>query len=247
MIQITFPDKKTREYPEGVTGMEIAKSLSNSLAREVYAIGINGETWDLSRPILSNSEIKLYKWEDDEGRHAFWHSSAHLMAEALEKLYPGIKFGIGPAIENGFYYDVDLGEGRTLTDADLVVVEKTMNDLAATNSVYARKPVSKADALDYFTKKGDQYKIELITDLIDGQITLYSQGQFVDLCRGPHLPDTSPIKAIKLLSIAGAYWRGNEKNKQLTRIYGITFPKQKLLDEYLEMLEQAKLRDHRKL
>jgi threonyl-tRNA synthetase len=247
MIQITFPDKKTREYPEGITGLEIAKSLSNSLAREVYSIGVNGETWDLSRPISVNSEIKLFKWEDEEGRHAFWHSSAHLMAEALEKHYPGIKFGIGPAIENGFYYDVDLGEGRSITDSDLPLIEKTMNELASKNSVYSRKPVSKADALDYFSKKGDHYKIELITDLTDGQITLYSQGQFVDLCRGPHLPDTSPIKAIKLLSIAGAYWRGNEKNNQLTRIYGITFPKQKQLDDYLEMLEQAKLRDHRKL
>jgi threonyl-tRNA synthetase len=247
MIRITFPDKKTREYPEGITGLDIAKSLSNSLAKEVYSIGVNGETWDLSRPILSDAEIKLYKWDEDEGRHAFWHSSAHLMAEALEKLYPGIKFGIGPAIENGFYYDVDLGEDRTISDADLPLIEKTMNELASTNSIYQRKPVSKAEALDYFSKKGDPYKIELITDLQDGEITFYSQGQFVDLCRGPHLPDTSPIKAIKLLSIAGAYWRGNEKNKQLTRIYGITFPKQKQLEEYLEMLEQAKLRDHRKL
>lgn len=247
MIRITFPDKQSREYPEGVTGLEIAKSLSNSLAKEVYSIGVNGETWDLSRPIYNSSEIKLYKWEEDEGRHAFWHSSAHLMAEALEKLFPGIKFGIGPAIENGFYYDVDPGEGRTISDADLPLIEKTMIELAAKNSIYHRKSVSKAEALDYFSKKGDPYKIELITDLQDGEITLYSQGQFIDLCRGPHLPDTTPIRAIKLLSIAGAYWRGNEKNKQLTRIYGITFPKQKQLDEYLEMLEQAKLRDHRKL
>lgn len=247
MIQITFPDGRMREYPEGTTGMEIARSISQNLAKEVYSISVNGEVWDLTRPITRDATVKLHKWEDEEGRHAFWHSSAHLMAEALEKIYPGINFGIGPAIENGFYYDVDPGEGRSISDADLPVVEKTMMELAAKNEAYTRKPVSKPEALEYFTGKGDPYKLELIRDLQDGEITLYNQGQFVDLCRGPHLPDTSPIKAIKLLSVAGAYWRGNEKNKQLTRIYGITFPKQKQLDEYLEMLEQAKQRDHRKL
>lgn len=236
-----------REYPEGTTGMDIARSISQNLAREVYSISVNGEVWDLTRPITRDASVKLHKWEDEEGRHAFWHSSAHLMAEALEKIYPGIKFGIGPAIENGFYYDVDPGEGRSISDADLPVVEKTMMELAAKNEIYTRKPVSKPEALEYFTGKGDPYKLELIRDLQDGEITLYNQGEFVDLCRGPHLPDTSPIKAIKLLSVAGAYWRGNEKNKQLTRIYGITFPRQKQLDEYLEMLEQAKQRDHRKL
>ncbi len=247
MIQITFPDGRKREYPEGTTGMEIARSISQNLAKEVYSISVNGEVWDLTRPISRDASVKLHKWEDEEGRHAFWHSSAHLMAEALEKIYPGIKFGIGPAIENGFYYDVDPGEGRSISDADLPAVEKTMMELAAKNEIYTRKPVSKPEALAYFTGKGDPYKLELIRDLQDGEITLYNQGDFVDLCRGPHLPDTSSIKAIKLLSVAGAYWRGNEKNKQLTRIYGITFPKQKQLDEYLEMLEQAKQRDHRKL
>lgn len=247
MIKITFPDKSLREYPEGITAVEIAKSLSNSLASEVIAATVNGDIWDVTRPIKTDASIKLHKWDDDEGKHAFWHSSAHLMAEALEALYPGIKFGIGPALENGFYYDVDLGDGRTITEADLAKVEQKMMELARTKSAYIRKEVSKKDALEYFTQKGDQYKLELISELEDGTISLYSQGNFVDLCRGPHLPDTGHIKAIKLTSIAGAYWRGNEKNKQLTRVYGITFPKQKLLEEYLVMLEQAKLRDHRKL
>lgn len=246
MIKITFPDNNVREYQEGITGYEIARSLSNSLANEVLSISVNGEVWDLSRPITTDASIKLHKWDDEDGKHAFWHSSAHLMAEALEALYPGVKFGIGPAIENGFYYDVDLGD-RTISDSDLPAIEAKMTELARTKSAYARKDISKNDALTYFTKKGDPYKIELINDLEDGKITLYTQGNFTDLCRGPHLPDTSYIKAIKLLSIAGAYWRGNEKNKQLTRIYGVTFPKQKMLDEHLEMLEQAKLRDHRKI
>jgi threonyl-tRNA synthetase len=247
MIKIKFPDNTIREYNEGITSLEIAKSLSNSLANEVIAATINNDIWDVTRSIKNDATIILHKWDDEAGKHAFWHSSAHLMAEALEALYPGIKFGIGPAIENGFYYDVDLGEGRTITDADLVKVEQKMIELARQKNQYIRKEVSKAEALDYFRKKGDPYKLELINDLVDGTISFYNQGNFVDLCRGPHLPDTGYIKAIKLTSIAGAYWRGNEKNKQLTRIYGITFPKQKMLDEYLEMLEQAKLRDHRKL
>jgi threonyl-tRNA synthetase len=246
MIKITFPDKSVREFQEGITGYEIAASLSNSLAKEVLAITVNGEVWDLTRPILKDSTIKLHKWDDPEGKHAFWHSSAHLMAEALEALYPGVKFGIGPAIENGFYYDVDLG-GTSISDTDLSKVEAKMKELIQTKSPYIRTEVSKSDALKYFTQKGDPYKIELISELTDGTISFYKQGNFTDLCRGPHLPDTSPIKAVKLLTLAGAYWRGNEKNKQLTRIYGVTFPKQKMLDEYLEMLEQAKLRDHRKI
>ena len=247
MIKITFPDQSVREYNEGISAIEIAKSISNSLAGEIIAATVNGNTYDASRPITADASIKLHKWDDNEGKHAFWHSSAHLMAEALEATFPGVKFGIGPAIENGFYYDIDLGEGRTITEADLVKVEQKFMELARQKSPYIRKEVSKAEALEYFTQKGDPYKIELISELEDGTISFYSQGNFVDLCRGPHLPDTSYIKAVKLTSIAGAYWRGNEKNKQLTRIYGITFPKQKLLEEYLVLLEQAKLRDHRKI
>jgi len=246
MIKITFPDKNVREFQEGITGYDIASSLSNSLAKEVLAITVNGEVWDITRPITKDATIKLHKWEDAEGKYAFWHSSAHLMAEALEAIYPGVKFGIGPAIETGFYYDVDLG-GTSISDADLSKVEAKMKELVQTKNPYLRSEVSKAEALKYFTEKGDPYKIELISELTDGTISFYKQGSFTDLCRGPHLPDTSPIKAIKLLTLAGAYWRGNEKNKQLTRIYGVTFPKQKMLDEYLEMLEQAKLRDHRKI
>lgn len=246
MIKITFPDQSVREYNEGITGYEIASGLSNSLAKEVLSITVNGEVWDLTRPITKDASIKLHKWDDEEGKHAFWHSSAHLMAEAIEALYPGVKFGIGPAIENGFYYDVDLG-GTTISDTDLPKIEEKMRELAAKKLAYNRTEVSKDEALKYFTQKGDPYKIELITDLQDGTISFYKQGSFTDLCRGPHLPETGLIKAVKLLSIAGAYWRGNEKNKQLTRIYGITFPKQKLLDDYLVMLEQAKQRDHRKL
>ncbi len=246
MIKITFPDNTVREFPEGSSALDVAKSISNSLANEVIASTINGDLWDATRPINQNATIKLHKWDDDEGKHAFWHSSAHLMAEALETLYPGVKFGIGPAIENGFYYDVDLGN-TTITEADLVKVEQKMLEIARLKVVYKRREVSKAEALDYFRKKGDPYKLELISELQDGTISFYTQNNFTDLCRGPHLPDTGFIKAVKLTSIAGAYWRGNEKNKQLTRIYGITFPKQKLLDEYLEMVEQAKLRDHRKI
>jgi threonyl-tRNA synthetase len=247
MIKITFPDQSVREYPEGITGLEIAASLSNQLAKEVLAASVNGQTWDLSRPITTDATFKLYKWDDEEGKHAFWHSSAHLMAEALEALRPGVKFGIGPAIENGFYYDVDPGEGNVITDNDLKDIETKMLEFARAKQPIVRKDVTKAEALDFFTKKNDPYKIELISELTDGTISFYEQGAFTDLCRGPHLPDTSYIKAVKLTSIAGAYWRGNEKNKQLTRIYGITFPKQKMLDEYLVMLEQAKERDHRKI
>ncbi len=247
MINITFPDNSVRQYEEGISGIDIAKSLSNSLAREVLAITVNDEIWDITRPIHTDASIRLHKWDDQEAKHAFWHSSAHLMAEAIEKHFPGTKFGIGPAIENGFYYDVDPGEGRQITDADLPGLEKTMKELASRKEEYTRREVSKKEALKYFTEKGDEYKIELITDLEDGTISLYSQGDFTDLCRGPHLPDTSPLKAIKLLNIAGAYWRGDEKRRMLTRIYGITFPKQSMLDEYLTMLEKAKERDHRKI
>lgn len=247
MINITFPDHSVRQYEEGVSGIDIAKSLSNSLAREVLAITVNEELWDINRPIHNDASIRLHKWEDPEAKHAFWHSSAHLMAEAIEKLFPGTKFGIGPAIENGFYYDVDPGEGRQISDTDLPAIEKMMKELASKKEQYSRREVSKIEALKYFTEKGDEYKIELISDLEDGTISLYSQGDFTDLCRGPHLPDTSPLKAIKLLNIAGAYWRGDEKRRMLTRIYGITFPKQSMLDEYLVMLEKAKERDHRKI
>ena len=227
--------------------MDIAKSLSNSLAREVLSINVNDELWDLNRPIRKDATIKLNKFDDPDGKHAFWHSSAHLMAEAIESLYPGTKFGIGPAIENGFYYDVDPGEDVVITDADLPRIENKMKELASQNEDYSREEVSKEKAMQYFSKKGDEYKTELISELEDGTISFYHQGNFTDLCRGPHLTDTSPIKAIKLLNVAGAYWRGDETRKQLTRIYGITFPKAKMLEEYLEMLEQAKLRDHRKL
>lgn len=246
MIKITFPDGNVREYQEGISSLEIAKSISEGLARKVLSAEVNGEVWDLSRPITTDATFKLFTWDDEKGKSTFWHSSAHLMAEALETLFPGVKFGIGPAIDNGFYYDIDLG-GRVLTLEDLPKIEEKMKELAKKNSAYIRKAVSKADALAYFTDKGDEYKLELINDLEDGSITFYSQGDFVDLCRGPHIPETGHIKAIKLLNIAGAYWRGDEKNKQLTRIYGITFPKQTELEEYLKMLEEAKKRDHRKL
>jgi threonyl-tRNA synthetase len=247
MIEITFPDKRIREFAEGVTGLEIAGSISNSLAREVVAITVNGELWDATRPISESASIQLHTFDSDEGKHAFWHSSAHLMAEALEVHFPGIKFGIGPAIEAGFYYDVDPGEGKVITEADLEKIEKTMLELARSKNSYQRVPVSKDEALNVFRLKGDEYKMELISELLDGTITLYKQGNFTDLCRGPHLPDSGFIKSVKLLAIAGAYWRGNEKNKQLTRIYGISFPKQKLLDEYLILLEEAKKRDHRRV
>ena len=245
-IKISLPDGSVREYPVGVKGIEIAQSISEGLARVSLAIEVNGELWDLSRPINKDSSIKILTWNDKGGKYAFWHSSAHLMAEALESLYPGVKFGIGPPIENGFYYDVDLGD-KAFGDDDLAAVEAKIKELAKQESTFSRRDVSKAEALDYFTKKGDQYKLELINGLEDGSITFYQQGNFVDLCKGPHIPHTGFIKAIKLLNVAGAYWRGDEKNKMLTRIYGITFPKQKELEEYLHMLEEAKKRDHRKL
>ena len=247
MIKITFPDGSVREYNKGISSLEVAEQISPRLAKEVYAATVNGEIWDLTRPINIDANLKLHKWEDAEAKHAFWHSSAHLMAEALESLYPSMKFGIGPAIENGFYYDVDPGDGISITEADLQPIEDKMKELASKNLTYNRRDISKKEALDFFTKKGDDYKTELISELEDGTITLYTQGNFTDLCRGPHLPSTEPLKAIKLLSVAGAYWRGNENRKMLTRIYGITYPKQKLLDEYLVFLEEAKRRDHRRI
>jgi threonyl-tRNA synthetase len=247
MIKITFPDGSVKEYNEGITSLRIAEQISPKLAKEVYAATVNGEILDLTRPITTDATLKLHKWEDEEAKHAFWHSSAHLLAEALEALYPGIKFGIGPAIENGFYYDVDPGEGKVITETDLPAIENKMKEFASQNQVYNRRDVSKKDAIDLFTKKGDEYKTELISELVDGTISLYTQGNFTDLCRGPHLASTEPIKAIKLTSVAGAYWRGNENRKMLTRIYGITFPKQKMLDEYLVFLEEAKRRDHRRI
>ena len=246
-IKITFPDGSVRDYEQGITSLAIANDISPRLAVDVLSATVNGEVWDLSRPINSDASLKLNKWDDPEGKYAFWHSSAHLMAEAVESLYPGTKFGIGPPIENGFYYDIDPAGGTAITEADLPKIEDKMRELAAQKEGFMRESVSKADAVKYFTKKGDEYKLELIEDLEDGNITFYKQGNFTDLCRGPHLIDSSSIKAIKLLSVAGAYWRGDEHNKQLTRIYGITFPKKKMLDEYLERLEEAKKRDHRKL
>src|SRR6056297_2102596 len=247
MVKITLPDNSEREYPEGIRGIDIAKDISPRLAKEVLSITVHDEVWDLHRPIHEDASIKLHKWEDEEGKHAFWHSSAHLLAEALESLYPGIKFGIGPSIDNGFYYDVDLGEDRIITDADFPKIEKKMKELAQQKNEYTRREVPKNEALDYYTQKGDEYKTELISDLEDGTITFYEHGNFTDLCRGPHLPNTGYIKAIKILNVAGAYWRGDENRKQLTRVYGITFPKQKMLEEYLVMLEEAKKRDHRKI
>ncbi|HPS13344.1 MAG TPA: threonine--tRNA ligase [Prolixibacteraceae bacterium] len=247
MINITLPDGSIKQYDQQVSGLDIANSISPRLAAEVLAVSVNDEVWDLTRPITSNASVKLFKWDDKEGKHAFWHSSAHLMAEAIEALYPGTKFGIGPAIETGFYYDIDLPEGKVITDKELEPIEKKMLELARQKNNIIRSEISKTDALNLFEEKGDQYKLELIRDLEDGTITLYKQGNFTDLCRGPHIPNTEPIKAIKLLSVAGAYWRGNEKNKMLTRIYAVTFPKAKLLEEYLILLEEAKKRDHRKI
>ncbi len=247
MIKITFPDGSVREYNEGITGLQIAETISSRLAQEVLAIGVNGETWDLTRPINQDASIKLYKWEDEEGKHAYWHSSAHLMAEALQELYPNIKFGIGPAIENGFYYDVDPGDDVQIKESDLPAIEAKMIELAAKGEDIVRKDIAKSEAMKRFSDIDEVYKVELINDLEDGTITLYSQGNFTDLCRGPHLPNTGKIKAIKVLNVAGAYWRGDEKRKMLTRIYGITFPKKKMLDEYLVLLEEAKKRDHRKI
>ncbi|MGB4848887.1 MAG: threonine--tRNA ligase [Saprospiraceae bacterium] len=246
MIKITLPDGSVREYEAGTTSMDIARSISEGLARNVLAAKVNGEIWDASRSINTDSTLQLLTWNDTGGKFAFWHSSAHLMAEALESIYPGVKFGIGPAIENGFYYDIDLGD-RSLSPDELPKIEEKMLELARQKNEYKRSNVSKADAVDYFRKKDDEYKLELLQDLTDGEITFYQQGNFVDLCRGPHIPNTEKIKAVKLTNIAGAYWRGDEKRKQLTRIYGITFPQQKELTEYLVLLEEAKKRDHRKL
>jgi len=245
MIKITFPDGTVKQFAKGTTAFEIATSISPRLAADSLAASVNGVTVDMTLPIEEDASIKFYKWEDAEGKHAFWHTSSHLLAEALESLYPGIKFGIGPAIENGFYYDVDCP--TPITEGDLQKIENKMIELARQKEELQRREVPKAEALKTFTEKGDQYKVELISDLEDGTISFYTNGAFTDLCRGPHLPNTGFIKAIKLLSIAGAYWRGNEKNKMLTRIYGISFPKKSMLDEYLQMLEEAKKRDHRKL
>jgi threonyl-tRNA synthetase len=246
MINITLPDGSVRQYEQGVSAMGVALSISEGLARNVLAASVNGEVWDANRTIETDAHVKLFTWNDKEGKATYWHSSAHLMAEALEALYPGVKFGIGPAIDNGYYYDVDMGN-ITLTPADLPKIEEKMLELARTKSQYVRKEVAKADAIVYFTDKNDEYKLELLEGLEDGSITFYTQGNFTDLCRGPHIPDTSSIKAVKLMSLAGAYWRGDEKRKQMTRIYGITFPKAKELTDYLELLEEAKKRDHRKL
>ena len=246
MIKVTFPDQSVKEFAAGTTPLQIAESISQRLAQEVLAASVNGQEWDLSRPIEEDATIQLYKWDDPEGKHAFWHSSAHLMAEALQELYPGIKFGIGPAIENGFYYDVDPGE-TAIKEGDFSAIEAKMMELAARKEEIVRKSITKSDALKMFGDRGEEYKVELISELEDGTISTYTQGAFTDLCRGPHLPNTAPIKAVKILSIAGAYWRGDEKRHQLTRLYGITFPKKKMLDEYLTMLEEAKKRDHRKI
>ena len=246
MIKITFPDNSVKEFESGVTPLEIAQSISPRLAQDVLASSVNGQEWDLSRPITEDATLQLFKWDDPEGKHAFWHSSAHLLAEALQQLYPGVKFGIGPAIENGFYYDIDPGEYK-LTDADFAKIEQRMLELAREKQAIVRKDISKADALKMFGDRGETYKCELISELEDGHITTYTQGDFTDLCRGPHLPDTGAIKAAKITSLAGAYWRGDEKRNQLVRVYGITFPKKKMLDEYLALLEEAKKRDHRKL
>ena len=245
-INITLPDNSVKQFPKGTTALEIAGSISEGLARNVLAAKVDSEVWDATRPIHADSSLQLLTWNDEEGKGAMWHSSAHLMAEAVELLYPGVKFGIGPDIENGFYYDIDFMD-YTISADDLEKIEKKMQELAREKQTFNRREVSKAEALEYFTKKNDEYKIEMISELEDGEISFYESGYFTDLCRGPHLPDTSPIKAIKLLNIAGAYWRGDVNRKQLTRIYGITFPKQKELTEYLEMLEEAKKRDHRKL
>jgi threonyl-tRNA synthetase len=246
MIRITLPDGAVREYNAGVTALDVAKSISEGLARKVLAANVNGEVWDATRPIYTDSTLKLLTWDDDSGKNTFWHSSAHLMAEAVESFFPGAKFWVGPALDKGFYYDIDLG-GQQINEEDLVKLEKKMNELAKQNNSYVRKEMPKAEAVQYFTDKGDEYKLDLLSNLTDGSITFYTQGNFTDLCRGPHIPSTGFIKAIKLTNIAGAYWKNDANNKQLTRIYGVTFPSQKELDEYLLMLEEAKKRDHRKL
>jgi threonyl-tRNA synthetase len=246
MINITFPDGAVRQYEQGTTALDIAKSISEGLAKKVLAANVNGQIWDATRPIESDASLKLLTWNDEGGKSTFWHSSAHLMAEAVESLFPGVKFWVGPPVENGFYYDMDLGD-RKMNEEDLAKLEKKMNELAKQNNAYVRKEIRKKDAVTYFSDKGDEYKLDLLQGLNDGEITFYTQGNFTDLCRGPHIPNTGFIKAIKLTNIAGAYWKGDEKNKMLTRVYGVSFPSQKELDEYLDMLEEAKKRDHRKL
>lgn len=246
MINITLPDGAQRQYNKGTSSLDVARSISEGLARKVMAARVNGQVWDLSRPINTDASLQLLTWDDTDGKNTFWHSSAHLMAEAVEALYPDVKFWVGPPVENGFYYDMDLGD-RKMNDEDLQAIEKKMVELARKNSPYVRKEVPKAEAIRYFDEKGDPYKLDLLSNLNDGEITFYTQGNFTDLCRGPHIPHTGLIKAIKLTNIAGAYWKGDEKNKMLTRLYGVTFPSQKELDEYLKMLEEARKRDHRKL
>ncbi len=246
MIKITLPDGAVREYNKGTTALDIARSISEGLARKVLAASVNGQVWDVSRPIHDDVSLKLLTWNDADGKNTFWHSSAHLMAEAVELMFPGVKFWVGPPVENGFYYDMDLGD-RKMSEEDLAALEKKMNELAKQNNAYIRKEMPKAEAVQYFADKGDEYKLDLLNGLNDGEITFYTQGNFTDLCRGPHIPNTSFIKAIKLTSIAGAYWKGDEKNKMLTRLYGVTYPSQKELDEYLQMMEEAKKRDHRKI
>ncbi|HEX3025258.1 MAG TPA: TGS domain-containing protein, partial [Chitinophagaceae bacterium] len=246
MINISFPDGAVKQFENGITALDIAKSISEGLARKVLAASVNGVVVDSSRPIQSDASLKLLTWDDADGKNTFWHSSAHLMAEAVESIFPGVKFWVGPALDKGFYYDMDLGD-RKLVEDDLLILEKKMNELAKQGNVYIRKEISKPEAVKYFEEKGDEYKLDLLNNLNDGEITFYSQGNFTDLCRGPHIPNTNLIKAIKLTNIAGAYWKGDEKNKQLTRLYGITFPNQKELDEYLVMMDEAKKRDHRKL
>ncbi len=247
MINITFPDGSVREYESGVTGLQIAESISQRLAQDVLACGVNGETVELNRPITSDAVVKLFKWDDEEGKHAFWHTSAHLMAEAMQELWPGTQFGIGPAIENGFYYDVMPPEGVAISEADFPKIEKKMQELAQRKETLVRADISKADAIAFFAERGQTYKNELIAELEDGHITTYTQGAYTDLCRGPHLLSTAPIKAIKVTAVSSAYWRGDEKRPMMTRVYGITFPKKKMLDEYLQMIEEAKRRDHRKI
>ena len=246
MIKITFPDGAVREYESGISALEIARTIGEGLARKVLAANVNGQVWDATRPITADATLKLLTWADEDGKSTFWHSSAHLLAEAVEATYPGVKFWVGPPVDNGFYYDMDLG-GRQVTEDDLRKLEVKMSELAKQNETFRRQEISKAEALRYFEKKGDEYKLDLLENLQDGNITFYTQGNFTDLCRGPHIPHTGFIKAIRLTNIAGAYWKGDEKNKQLTRIYGVTFPSQKELDEYLQLLEEARKRDHRKL
>ena len=246
MIKITLPDGSVREYEKGTTSLQVAKSISEGLARKILAAQVNGQVWDITRPLNEDASLKLLTWDDTDGKSTFWHSSAHLLAEAVEALYPGVKFWVGPPVEKGFYYDMDLG-GRQLNDEDLKKLEVKMSELAKQGNKYVRKEISKRDAVKYFTDKDDEYKLDLLQGLKDGEITFYSQGNFTDLCRGPHIPDTGFIKALKLTNVAGAYWKGDEKNKMLTRVYGVSFPNQKELDEYLAMLEEAKKRDHRKL